>query len=143
MLGVELPVYSELHQKASIKDHLGIIPGRLLCSSGPTAQKLPWSEAEAAFLQEDPKSSWLLKEFPPGVHTRPEGGAGSPIVLMLWEYRTACSSRFSRSPSIQIIRISCCAGWLPCCPACKLISTTRRGPTWMAVTTPRPAKTAR
>ena len=26
MLGVELPVYSELHQKASIRDHLGIIP---------------------------------------------------------------------------------------------------------------------
>ncbi len=88
MLGVELPVYSELHQKASIKDHLGLIPREAPLLIWTDAQKLPWSEAEAAFLQEDPESSWLLEEFPPGVHTRPEGGAGSPIVLMLWEYRT-------------------------------------------------------
>ncbi|MCF6278558.1 MAG: hypothetical protein L3J16_07420, partial [Anaerolineales bacterium] len=32
--------------------------------------------------------SWMLGEFPAGVHTRPEGGADSAMILMLWEYQT-------------------------------------------------------
>jgi glycine/D-amino acid oxidase-like deaminating enzyme len=52
------------------------------------AQKLPWSDEESSFLASDPDSRWLLEEFPAGVHTRPEGGEDSPIILMLWEYQT-------------------------------------------------------
>ena len=28
----------------------------------------------------------MLEQFPPGVHTRPDGPAASPIRLMLWDY---------------------------------------------------------
>jgi glycine/D-amino acid oxidase-like deaminating enzyme len=37
-------------------------------------------------LSEDDYTRSLLDEMPAGVHTRPEGGTDSDIILMLWEY---------------------------------------------------------
>ena len=86
MLGLDLPVYNELHLKVALKDARGVIPrdAPLLIWTDP--QKLPWSPDETQLLEEDPETHWLLDEFPGGVHTRPEGEAGSQIILMLWEY---------------------------------------------------------
>jgi glycine/D-amino acid oxidase-like deaminating enzyme len=86
--GVDLPVFCELHLKVSVSDHLKIIPrgAPMLIWNDP--QKLPWTEAEREFIIEDPESHWLLEDFPPGVHARPEGLGDSQIVLMLWEYQT-------------------------------------------------------
>ena len=86
--GVELPVYCELHLKVSAQDRLGIIPRDAPLLIWQDSQKLPWKPPEAAFLGGDPASRWLLEEFPPGVHIRPEGLSDSPIFLMLWEYHT-------------------------------------------------------
>ena len=88
MVDVDLPVYCELHQKVSFRDTLGVIPRHapLLIWNDP--QFLPWSAAERLELSTDEHLSWLLDEFPSGVHTRPEGGADSNIALMLWEYKT-------------------------------------------------------
>jgi glycine/D-amino acid oxidase-like deaminating enzyme len=87
MLGIDLPVYNELHLKVAFKDILKVVPryAPLLIWTDP--QRLPWSPDEVALLQEDESSHSLLEEMPSGVHTRPEGGADSDIVLMLWEYR--------------------------------------------------------
>jgi len=49
---------------------------------------LPWSKEEREDLLEDSHQNWLLEIMPPGVHTRPEGGFGSQVILMLWEYHT-------------------------------------------------------
>ena len=88
MMGAELPIHSELHLKVSIKDHLGIVDraAPMLIWSDP--QYLAWEPDERDVLGEDPESRWLLDEFPSGVHTRPEGGPGSQIVLLLWEYNS-------------------------------------------------------
>lgn len=88
MLGVELPIYCELHLKVAFKDHLGIIPREAPLLIWLDSQVLPWSSEERELLAADPETLRLLEEFPPGVHTRPEGPADSPIVLMLWEYST-------------------------------------------------------
>ena len=88
MLGVDLPVHTELHLKAAIKDPLGVV-GRespLLVWIDP--QSLPWEEEERRALAEDDETRWLTELFPSGVHTRPEGGEGSQTILMLWEYQT-------------------------------------------------------
>jgi len=88
MLGQELPVYAELHLKASVADARRAVPREAPLLVWTDAQYLPWSEEERQALQEDPETQHLLVEFPSGAHTRPEGGPDSTIALMLWEYRT-------------------------------------------------------
>ncbi|RMG96247.1 MAG: FAD-binding oxidoreductase [Chloroflexi bacterium] len=86
MLGVDLPVFNELHGKISIKDHLGIVPRDVPLMIWSDPVYLLWSEEERAELAQDPETRWLLEQFPAGVHFRPEGGADSPILLILWTY---------------------------------------------------------
>ena len=88
MIGIELPVFSEIHLKVAFNDHLGIVPRQSPLLIWSDSQFLPWSQEERLLLSEDEGTRWLLEELPPGVHTRPEGGADSPVVLMLWEYHT-------------------------------------------------------
>jgi glycine/D-amino acid oxidase-like deaminating enzyme len=68
MIGVDLPVFSELHLKASFDDHLGVVPR--------DAPLLIW---------DDQNTRWLVDELPAGVHMRPEG---RNHVLILWPYHT-------------------------------------------------------
>lgn len=87
MLGVEIPVVTELHLKAAVRDALGVV-GRdapLLIWNDP--QNLPWSNEEREYLAEDPETAWLTEPFPAGAHTRPEGTGDSQTILMLWDYR--------------------------------------------------------
>lgn len=86
MIGVELPVFHELHVKVAIRDPLRAV-GRdapLLIWTDPIF--LPWSEEERAMLAESEETRYLLEQFPSGVHARPEGGPDSDIVLILWTY---------------------------------------------------------
>lgn len=88
LLGQDLPVYCELHSKVSIPDREGVVPRDAPLTIWSDAQHIPWSQAERDQLAADPELAWLLKEFPAGVHTRPDGPEASPIVLMLWTYDT-------------------------------------------------------
>lgn len=87
MVGIKLPVFCELHQKVAINDKCAVIPrdAPLLIWSDP--QYIPWSPEEKSFMAESGETQWLLNKFPPGIHTRPEGGEGSLTILILWEYR--------------------------------------------------------
>jgi glycine/D-amino acid oxidase-like deaminating enzyme len=87
MLGVDIPVHTELHLKAAIRDSLSVVDRNapLLIWNDP--QFLPWAEEERTFLAEDSETAWLTQSFPSGVHTRPEGTGDSQIILMLWEYQ--------------------------------------------------------
>lgn len=88
LLGIELPVYSELHLKVAFRDTLHILPRHapLLIWNDP--QLLTWTDDEQAIIANDERDRWMLSELPPGVHTRPEGGVDSDVILMLWEYKT-------------------------------------------------------
>lgn len=88
MMGLDLPLFTELHLKVAIRDDLGVVPrdAPLLIWSDP--QHLPWSEEERRFLAQEEDTRWLLEKMPPGAHTRPEGGPESDIILLLWEYTT-------------------------------------------------------
>lgn len=86
MLGITLPVVTELHLKVAMRDSLEVV-GReapLLIWNEP--QTLPWTDEERGFLAEDPETAWLTEPFPAGVHTRPEGSGDSQTILMLWDY---------------------------------------------------------
>lgn len=86
--GIQLPVFSELHQKVAFNDSHRIVARDAPLLIWTDAQKLDWSDEEREFLQESPQMKWLLETMPPGVHTRPEGGVDSSTTLMLWEYHT-------------------------------------------------------
>ncbi len=84
MLGIDLPVFNELHAKVAYRDDLGAFPrsAPLLIWTDP--QRLPWTDEERAVFAESPETAPLLREFPAGVHARPEGD----FILALWTYHT-------------------------------------------------------
>ncbi len=86
MLSLELPILNELHAKIAFRDRLGVVPRDvpMMIWSDPVA--LPWSSDEREELASSSDTRWMLRELPGGVHFRPEGGADSPILLMLWTY---------------------------------------------------------
>lgn len=85
LLGVELPVYNELHLKASFEDARGVLPREAPLVICADPQTLDWSAEERAYLAEDPQTARLLAELPAGAHTRPEGSAAAQSVLALWD----------------------------------------------------------
>lgn len=86
LTGADLPVFTELHLKAVVKDALGVVGRDAPLLIWNDAQTLPWEDEERAVLAEEPETRWLTETFPPGAHTRPEGGGTD--ILMLWEYHT-------------------------------------------------------
>jgi sarcosine oxidase subunit beta len=89
LLGLELPVFSELHLKVSIEDHLGVVPrdAPLLIWEDP--QRLAWDDEEREALEQSEELRKLLGEMPAGVHLRIEGGGSSRHVIILWPYHAA------------------------------------------------------
>ena len=86
MLGIDLPVFSELHAKVAFKDSLGAVPRDTPMIIWTDFMSLPWSEEERSALAESEDTKWLLEEFPSGIHARPEGSSDSNILLALWSY---------------------------------------------------------
>ena len=116
MLGVEIPVHTELHLKASIRDTRGVV-GRdapLLIWNDP--QSLPWDDDERTFLAEDPETAWLTKPFPAHTHTRPEGPGDSQTILMLWDYQDKASEPVWPPQLDEVYPEIALRGWPLCCP---------------------------
>lgn len=88
LVEADLPVYNELHLKLAMKDVQGVLDRKAPLVVLTDPQKLEWSGEEVEWLQDDPGYACLLDELPGGLHTRPEGGRDSPIILVLWEYQT-------------------------------------------------------
>ncbi|HUG36382.1 MAG TPA: FAD-binding oxidoreductase, partial [Candidatus Limnocylindrales bacterium] len=86
LLGLEIPVFSERHAKVSVNDRLGVLPrdAPLMIWTDPV--RLPWSDEERAEMEQSDDHRYLLREFPAGVHGRPEGAGESPMVLLIWTY---------------------------------------------------------
>jgi glycine/D-amino acid oxidase-like deaminating enzyme len=86
MVGVDLPVFNELHGKVSFNDTQRILPRHVPLMIWSDPVYLPWSAEERQELAADEEMRWLLEEFPAGVHFRPEGLGPSPVLLVLWTY---------------------------------------------------------
>lgn len=86
MIGVDLPVFNELHGKIAFEDTLGIIPrsAPLMIWNDPV--HLAWTDEEREELAAYEDTRWLVEQFPAGVHFRPEGGPGAYTVLAIWTY---------------------------------------------------------
>ncbi len=86
MIGVDLPVFNELHAKIAFTDSRGVVPrdAPLMIWNDPII--LPWTAEDRRLLSAGKETRWLLETFPGGVHFRPEGGKGSQTLLALWAY---------------------------------------------------------
>ena len=86
LMGIELPVFNELHLKVAFKDYANIVPREAPLLIWTDPQVLSWSDEERSDLASSDDTRWMLERLPDGVHLRPEGGGDSNIVLMLWAY---------------------------------------------------------
>lgn len=87
LLGLELPIFSERHVKVTFEDRHAVVPrdAPLFIWTDPVI--LPWSEDEYRVLAGEEETRYLLEEFPPGAHGRPQG-AGKSLILY-WTYDCA------------------------------------------------------
>jgi glycine/D-amino acid oxidase-like deaminating enzyme len=93
LLKIDLPVYNEPHGKIAFEDSEGIIDRNAPLMIWNDPIRLPWSDQERAELATHEETAWLLEEFPPGLHFRPEGGPGSQTILALWPYHISVTDR--------------------------------------------------
>ena len=85
MLGIEIPVFNELHMKAAFNDTQGVVGRDAPLLIYVDEQKLDWSEDDRAYLMEDEETRWLTKILPSGAHVRPEGAAQAESIILLWD----------------------------------------------------------
>lgn len=86
LLGLELPIFSELHLKSALEDKLHVIDREAPLVIWEDAQYLPWNEEERAAIAGSAEGCHLLELFPAGIHFRPEGGQEAATLLLLWAY---------------------------------------------------------
>ncbi|MEJ2746688.1 MAG: FAD-binding oxidoreductase [Anaerolineae bacterium] len=86
MIGVDLPVFNELHGKIAFEDTQGVIPRDVPLMIWNDPVHLAWTDEEREELAAYEDTRWLVEEFPAGVHFRPEGGPGAQTVLAIWTY---------------------------------------------------------
>jgi glycine/D-amino acid oxidase-like deaminating enzyme len=86
MLGIALPVESILQRKFVIPDPDRIIPRDMPFTIFADSQTLNWSDEERQLFEAEPEYRWLLEEFPPGLHVKPESRTQ---IKLGWAYNRA------------------------------------------------------
>ncbi len=89
LVGVALPLFSEMHLKVAFEDTLGVVDRDTGLVILDDAQTLPWSDDERADLASSDETRWLTEPLPAGIHLRPEGYRQNQTVLMLWDYHSS------------------------------------------------------
>ncbi len=89
MLGLSLDVESILQRKFIIPDVQNIIPRNMPFTIFADKQYLQWSDEERELIESDREYSWLLNEFPAGLHIKPEGLSN---IKLGWAYNTSAES---------------------------------------------------
>ncbi len=85
MVGVQLPLLSEVHLKVAYREHRKVVPREAPMIIWSDTQRISWSEEEQEALAAAGRDD-LLGEMPVFCHGRPEGGDDSSYFLGLWEY---------------------------------------------------------
>ncbi|WOH63722.1 FAD-dependent oxidoreductase [Bradyrhizobium sp. BWA-3-5] len=98
MLGERLPVENVFQQKIAFADALGAIDRRMPFSIDLDGQSIDWTDQEREMLLEDPKTAWLARPMPGGIHCRPEGGDQGKWIKLGWAYNRASSPTLDNPP---------------------------------------------
>jgi glycine/D-amino acid oxidase-like deaminating enzyme len=79
MLGIDLPVFHELHAKVTMSDPRGVIPRSAPFTIWIDPVQLAWNSG-------DQPSEALRGTFPGGLHARPVDGPSGNEVWLIWTY---------------------------------------------------------
>jgi glycine/D-amino acid oxidase-like deaminating enzyme len=86
LLGIELPLFHELHAKVTFNDTHHIIPRWAPFTIWIDRTRLVWSKREQAMLASQSATRHLLDEFPGGVHLRPVDGPCGDELYLIWTF---------------------------------------------------------
>jgi glycine/D-amino acid oxidase-like deaminating enzyme len=89
MLGIELPVFHELHAKMTFRDTRRVVSrdAPFLIWTDPVT--LDWTDAERKELAREGETRRLTEELPGGVHVRPVDLSHGDELYLIWTYETA------------------------------------------------------
>ena len=88
MLGVELPVFHELHAKLTMRDPRRAVPREAPFVIWTDPMKIEWSDAERRMLEQHEETRRLLDELPGGVHVRPVDLDYGDELYAIWTFET-------------------------------------------------------
>lgn len=86
MLGIELPVFHELHARVTFHDTHRVVPRWAPFTIWIDRTRLVWSEREHATLASHDATRHLLDAFPGGVHLRPVDGPRGDELYLIWTF---------------------------------------------------------
>jgi glycine/D-amino acid oxidase-like deaminating enzyme len=86
LLGLDLPLFCELHAKIAFNDTLRAMPRGAPMTLWADPMAITWSPEERIDLAASARHRRLVEELPPGAHGRPEGAGESTAVLGIWTY---------------------------------------------------------
>jgi glycine/D-amino acid oxidase-like deaminating enzyme len=88
LLGLELPVFHELHAKLTIHDPLGVVrrDAPFLIWTDPTS--IDWSDSDRTELAANERTAKLAGLLPGGVHVRPVDLARGDELYLIWTFET-------------------------------------------------------
>jgi len=88
MLGVELPVFHELHAKLTIRDPRHAVPRDAPFVIWTDPMQLDWSDADRRALERDDATRRLVDRLPGGVHARPVDLTHGDELYLIWTFET-------------------------------------------------------
>ena len=86
MLGLDIPVFMELHGKIIAEDRAGVLPPDAPMMIWTDPIELVWSEEEKRRLSAGADTRYLTEPFPSGLHIRPRYRDGKQTFLGIWTY---------------------------------------------------------
>lgn len=89
MLGLDMPVFMELHGKIIVEDSAGVLPPGAPMMIWTDPVRLVWDEEERRRLSSDAGTRYLTEPFPAGLHIRPRFRDGKQTFLGIWTYDIA------------------------------------------------------
>jgi glycine/D-amino acid oxidase-like deaminating enzyme len=88
-LGLDLPVFHELHAKLTVRDPRGVMARSAPFSIWIDPVQLAWGADEREALGASAATRRLLEPFPAGVHARPVDGPHGDELYVIWTYHNA------------------------------------------------------
>ena len=88
MLGLDIPVFMELHGKVVVEDGAGVLPPEAPMLIWTDPIELVWDNNERSRRSAGPATRYLTEPFPAGLHIRPRFRDGEQTFLGIWTYDT-------------------------------------------------------